>query len=125
MSSSATVLARVDVCRARVGRAGRAISLLVVVFASVLLLAFLERVDLHTVIICARSISSRHSRIRYKVSGRVAPLQPSFTRAALQSSLCTLTASANAVPEALAQSPTSNSLIQNLQRCHTRVSQAS
>ena len=36
MSSSATFLARVDVCRARVGRAGRAgreISLLVVVFA--------------------------------------------------------------------------------------------
>ena len=58
MSSSATVLARVDVCRARVGRAGRAISLLVVVFASVLPLAFLERVDLHTVIIYARSISS-------------------------------------------------------------------
>ena len=32
MSSSATVLARVDVCRARVGRAGRAMSFLVLVF---------------------------------------------------------------------------------------------
>ena len=32
MSSSATVLARVDVCRARVGRAGRAISSLVLFF---------------------------------------------------------------------------------------------
>ena len=32
MSRFATVLARVDVCRARVGRAGRAISSLVLVF---------------------------------------------------------------------------------------------
>ena len=58
MSSSATVLARVDVCGARVGRAGRAISFLILVFAIALPLAFLERVDLHPiVIICARSIS--------------------------------------------------------------------
>ena len=42
MSSSATVLARVDVCRARVGSAGRAISFLVLVFAFALPLAFLE-----------------------------------------------------------------------------------
>ena len=55
MSSSATVLARVDVCRARVGRA---ISFLVLVFAFALPLAFLERVDLHPVIIYTRSISS-------------------------------------------------------------------
>ena len=58
MSSSATSLARVDVCRARVGRAGRAISFLDLVFVFVLPLAFLERVDLHLVIIRARSISS-------------------------------------------------------------------
>ena len=58
MSGSATVLARVDVCRARVGRAGRATSFLVVVFAFALHLAFFERVDLHPVVICARSISS-------------------------------------------------------------------
>ena len=59
MSSSATVLARVDVCGARVGRAGRAISCLDWVFAFALALAFLKRVDLHpVVIICARSISS-------------------------------------------------------------------
>ena len=56
--SSATILARVDVCRDRVGSAGRAISFLDLVFAFALSLAFLERVDLHTVIICARSISS-------------------------------------------------------------------
>ena len=43
MSSSATVLARVDVCRARVGRAGRAISFLVGVLAFALPLTFLER----------------------------------------------------------------------------------
>ena len=42
MSSSATVLARVDVCGARVGRTGRAMSFLVLVFAFALLLAFLE-----------------------------------------------------------------------------------
>ena len=58
MSTSATVLARVDVCRAHVGRARRAISFLDVVFACALLLAFLERVDLHPVIFYARSISS-------------------------------------------------------------------
>ena len=58
MPSSATVLARVDVCRARVGRAGRAISFLLLVFAFTLPLVFLERLDLHPVIICARSISS-------------------------------------------------------------------
>ena len=58
MASSSIVLARVDICRARVGRAGRAISFLVLVFAFTLLLAFLERVDLHPVIICARSSSS-------------------------------------------------------------------
>ena len=44
-----TFLAHVDVCGARVGRAGRAISFLVLVFASTLPLAFLERVDLHPV----------------------------------------------------------------------------
>ena len=58
MYSPATVLAHVDVCRALVGRPGRAISFLVWVFAFALPLAFLERVDLHPVIICARSISS-------------------------------------------------------------------
>ena len=51
MSSSATVLARVDVCGARVGRAGCAISFRDLVFAFALLLTFLERVDLHPVII--------------------------------------------------------------------------
>ena len=59
VSSSATVLVRVDVCVARVALLGRAISFLVLVFAFALHLAFLERVDLHpVVIICARSISS-------------------------------------------------------------------
>ena len=58
MSSSAAVLAHVDVCRARVGRAGRAISFLVLVFAFTLPPTFLERVDLHPVIVCARYISS-------------------------------------------------------------------
>ena len=58
MSSSATVLARVHVCRARVGRAGRATSFLVLVFAfTVPLPFFFERVDLHPVIICDSSIS--------------------------------------------------------------------
>ena len=47
MSSSATILARVDVCRARVRRAGRANSFLDLVFVFASLLAFLERVDLH------------------------------------------------------------------------------
>ena len=69
MSGSATVLARVDVCRARVGRAGRTVSLLVVGFAFLLFLTFRERVDLHPVIICARYISSCHGRIRSKVLG--------------------------------------------------------
>ena len=58
MSSSATVLAHVDVCGARVGRAGRAISSLVLVFTFALSLTFLERVNLHPVIICTRSVSS-------------------------------------------------------------------
>ena len=40
MSSSATILARVDVCRARVGRAGRTDSFLMVEFAFHLLLTF-------------------------------------------------------------------------------------
>ena len=57
MSRFATVLARVDVCRARVGRAGRAISSLVLGFLTLPFLAFLERVNLHPVIICTRSIS--------------------------------------------------------------------
>ena len=48
MSSSATVLARVDVCGAR---AGCAISFRDLVFAFALPLAFLERVDLHPVVI--------------------------------------------------------------------------
>ena len=56
MSSSAAVLARADVCRARVGRGGRAISFLVLVFAFTLLLSCESH--LHPVIICARSISS-------------------------------------------------------------------
>ena len=42
MSRFATVLARVDVCRARVGRAGRAISSLVLVFTFALSLTFLK-----------------------------------------------------------------------------------
>ena len=71
VSSHATVLARVDVCRAGVGRAGRAISSLVEVFALALSLAFLGRVDLNLVIICAGSISSWHGRIRSKISGRL------------------------------------------------------
>ena len=54
MSRFATVLAHVDVCRARVGRA---ISSLVLVFTIALSLTFLERVNLHLVIICTRSIS--------------------------------------------------------------------
>ena len=54
MSRFATVLARVDVCRARVGRAGRAISSLVLVFTFVLSLTFLERVKLQPVSICTR-----------------------------------------------------------------------
>ena len=58
LSSSATFLARVDVCGARVGRAGRAISFLVLVFAFTLHLAFLERVDLHLAVIYTCSISS-------------------------------------------------------------------
>ena len=66
-SSSATVLARVDVCRARLARDGRAISFLVFVFAFALPLAFLERVH----------ISSWHGRIRSNVPGRTTPLQQS------------------------------------------------
>ena len=59
MSSSAAVLAHVDVCIARVACVVRAISFLVLVFAFALLLAFLERVDLHPVdIIRTCSISS-------------------------------------------------------------------
>ena len=59
MSSSATVLARVDVRIACVARVGRAISFLVLVFAFARPLAFLERVDPRAVvIICAFSISS-------------------------------------------------------------------
>ena len=69
MSMSATVLASVDICRARVGCAGRTVSSLVVGFAFPFLLTFLERVDLHLVIICASYISSCHGRIRSKVSG--------------------------------------------------------
>ena len=58
MSSSATILARVDVGRARVARVGRVNSFLDVVFVFASLLACLERVDLHPVIIRARSTSS-------------------------------------------------------------------
>ena len=59
MSSSATVLARVDVCIAHVACVVRAISSLVLVFAFALPLAFLERVDLHPVVIIRTcSISS-------------------------------------------------------------------
>ena len=58
MSRFATALARVDVCRAHVGRAGRAISSLVLVFTFALSLTFLERVNLRpVVIVCPRSIS--------------------------------------------------------------------
>ena len=54
MSRFATSLARVDVCKARVGRA---ISSLMLVFTFALSLTFLERVNLHPVHICTRSIS--------------------------------------------------------------------
>ena len=55
MSRFATVLARVDVS---IARAGRAISSLMLVFTFALSLIFLERVDLHPlVIICTRSMS--------------------------------------------------------------------
>ena len=54
MSRFATILARVDVCGARVGRA---ISSLMLVFTFAFSLTFLERVNLHPVIICTRSIS--------------------------------------------------------------------
>ena len=57
MSSSATVLARVVVCRARVGRAARAISSPVLVLTFAFSRTFLERVNFHPVIICTRSIS--------------------------------------------------------------------
>ena len=80
MSRAASVVARDDVCRARVGRAGRAISFLDLVFAFALPIAFLEKVDLHPIVICARSISSSHGRIRSKVSGRVKPLQQSCSK---------------------------------------------
>ena len=53
-SRFATVLARIDVCRAHVGRAGTS---LVLVFTFALSVTFLERVNLHPVIICTRSIS--------------------------------------------------------------------
>ena len=66
MSSSATVLARVDVCRDRVGRASRTVSFLVVGFAFPLRLTFPDTVDLHPVIIFARYISGCHGRIRSK-----------------------------------------------------------
>ena len=49
MSRFATVLAHSNVCIARVACVVRAISFLVLVFAFALLLAFLERVDLHLV----------------------------------------------------------------------------
>ena len=59
MSSSATVLARVDVCIARVACVVRASSSLVLVFPFALPLGFLERVDLHPVVIIRTcSISS-------------------------------------------------------------------
>ena len=56
MSRLAKVLARVDVC-SRAGRAGRAISSQILIFTSAISLTFLERVNLHPVIICTRSIS--------------------------------------------------------------------
>ena len=143
MSRFATVLTRVDVCGARVGRAGRAISLLVVVFAFALLLAFLERVDLHPVIICTRSIG----RIRSKVSGRVIQLHQSCSKCGTVG-VCTQMQTVHgenrchihhhcvlhcicqrsfrsASPFSDIQLPGSQSLIQNLQRGLTRVSQAS
>ena len=126
MSSSATVLARVDVCRARVGRAGRTVSFLVVGFAFSLSLTFLKRVDLHPVIICARYVSSCQGRIRSKVSDEWHHCNEAARRAALLGHVpnCKLflrkigailiitvylTASANAVPEARSHSPTSSS----------------
>ena len=54
MSRFATILARVDVCRARVGRA---IFSLMLVFTFAFSLTFLERVNLRPVIICTCSIS--------------------------------------------------------------------
>ena len=54
MIHGATVLARVDVCTPRVGRAGRAISSLVLVVTLALSLPLLERVNMHPVIICTR-----------------------------------------------------------------------
>ena len=57
LSSSDTVLASVDVCRAPVGRAARAISSPALVLTFAFSLTFLERVNLHPVIICTRSIS--------------------------------------------------------------------
>ena len=57
MSRFAAVLARVDVCGARVGRAGRAISSLVLVFYLCPFHLPFSRVNLHPVIICTRSIS--------------------------------------------------------------------
>ena len=49
VARSSTWSPLVNVCGARVRRAGRAISFLVVVFAFALHLAFLERVDLHPI----------------------------------------------------------------------------
>ena len=121
MSNSATVLACVDVCGARVGRAGRTVSFLVVGFASLLLLTFLERVDLHPIIISARYISSCHGRIRSKVSGCITPLQQSCSKSGtvgIRTQLQTVPEKigaifiitvANAVPEARSYSPTSSS----------------
>ena len=63
LSRFATVLARVDVCRDRVGRAGRAISSLVLVFTFALSRTFLERVNLQPVIICTKNQSKPSSRL--------------------------------------------------------------
>ena len=70
MSSSATFLARVDVCIARVARVGRVIAFLIWVFAFALPLAFLEREST-----CVRLPSSTHvlfpaDTIRSKVFGK-------------------------------------------------------
>ena len=102
----------------------RPISFLVVGFAFALPLTVLERVDLHPVIVCARYTSSRHGRIRSKVSGRITPLQQGCSKSGTVG-ICTqlhlrkigamfiitvcLNASANAVLEARFHSPTSSS----------------
>ena len=136
MYSSAKV--RVDVCKARVGRACRTVSFLVVGFAFTLPLIFLERVDLHRVIICA----CYTSRIRPKVSGFLTPLQQSCSK----SGAVGIRTQLQSVPEKIGATvhldcicqrsskkcvtiprhpaPRLSNLVQNLPRDHTSVSRA-